>query len=165
MFNYVVKDPNSSGLSRELWIKDQAAYRRSGLTLCPRTCVVQRLLVRGVLLTGIACSGLDPTRLRLAQQLMTFTANFLRVSNFVSRVNPSFRFLLIHIPCCRRRSNRKLKKLFIRSAQTKKHRNGLSAAERSAPVPRQAARIQPGHAREETLAGIAVAWVWTSAGR
>ena len=24
MFNYVVKDPDSSGLSREFWIKDQA---------------------------------------------------------------------------------------------------------------------------------------------
>ena len=25
MFNYVVKDPDSSGLNREFWIKDQAA--------------------------------------------------------------------------------------------------------------------------------------------
>jgi hypothetical protein len=32
MFNYVVKDPDSSGLSREFWIKDQAgAIPKDGL--------------------------------------------------------------------------------------------------------------------------------------
>jgi hypothetical protein len=42
MFNYVVKDPDSSGLSREFWIKDQDRIRhKDGLTLCPRTCVAQ----------------------------------------------------------------------------------------------------------------------------
>ena len=35
MFNYVVKDPDSSRLSGEFWIKDQIGI---SLVLCPRTC-------------------------------------------------------------------------------------------------------------------------------
>ena len=69
MFNYVVKDPDSSGLSREFWIKDQAeAASKGGL---PRVlelgCAVVYLDCR----CSIAYTGLGSIRIRFALRRVT----------------------------------------------------------------------------------------------
>ncbi len=70
MFNYVVKDPDSSGLSREFWIKDQAgALHKEGL---PRVLELDCACVCVDWLLAAAYSGPNSTRLQLAQQLVTF---------------------------------------------------------------------------------------------
>ena len=57
MFNYVVKDPDSSGLSREFWIKDQVG--RATLRVLELVCafVYVESAHRSI------SSGLDSTRL------------------------------------------------------------------------------------------------------
>ena len=82
MFNYVVKDPDSSRLSGEFWIKDA-----NGLG---RICVSSNLVAlssRWKRLPEIARSGPNSTRLHLAQRRLTFSTNFLRVSSFSALVN------------------------------------------------------------------------------
>ena len=62
MFNYVAKDPNSSGLSRELWIKDQIAYRQRRANLVSSNLIVLNLVVGLFLPAGIDCPGMNSTR-------------------------------------------------------------------------------------------------------
>jgi hypothetical protein len=67
MFNYVVKDPDSSGLSREFWIKDQKGLSHS---LVSSNLVALRLLIAAR--NELLYSGLHSTRLRsfsVAQRL------------------------------------------------------------------------------------------------
>jgi len=104
MFNYVVKDPDSSRLSGEFWIKDA-----NGLG---RICVSSNLVAlssRWKRLPEIARSGPNSTRLHLTQRRLTFSTNFLRLSNFASRVNifRSLPFRERHTESPNRRANKK----------------------------------------------------------
>ena len=83
MFNYVVKDPDSSRLSGEFWIKDSDGLGRNRVSsnLCG-ACVYLQFAYRRSLVQGSYS-----TRLRLAQRLTTFSNNFLRVSSFSACVN------------------------------------------------------------------------------
>jgi hypothetical protein len=85
MFNYVVKDPDSSRLSGEFWIKDSD---RLGHIRVSSNLVALRLF--GIGLPEIVTQGLYPTRFNLAQRHTTFSTNFSRLSKPEAVVNSLF---------------------------------------------------------------------------
>jgi hypothetical protein len=94
-FNYVVKDPNCSRLSGQLWIKDlpgRAGYVSSNLVaLVFRLELAEplRLHSQQIASVGLECFGLN-FGWSATRQRVTFCANFPRVSNFDGRVNHFF---------------------------------------------------------------------------
>jgi hypothetical protein len=109
------------------------------------------------LLTGDAHSRPDSTRLHLAQQFVTFTANFLRVSNFVSLVNLFF----FHLFRPDTRTQEKFKS--GRRSQAQKSQNIVTTTNRRRALSSNArlSRAGCGRSKGKTLARscLAVAWV------